>query len=136
MSQTAASSSRRIRSLAWILAAISWTILIWYLSNRSGDTASPGKPSQSNLPFPHADKLVHLGLFAILAFLWLQTEIFPARLHWLILVGCVLLGALDEWHQASSPGRESSLGDLLADVVGIGLGLWFHQILMRKMVRT
>jgi VanZ family protein len=32
-------------------------------------------------------------------------------------------GALDEWHQSFVPGRDANLGDWMADVVGVMLGL-------------
>ncbi|MBC7619209.1 MAG: VanZ family protein, partial [Candidatus Saccharibacteria bacterium] len=34
------------------------------------------------------------------------------------------VGVADELHQATLPGRVAGLDDLLADAVGIGLGLW------------
>jgi hypothetical protein len=33
-------------------------------------------------------------------------------------------GAIDEWHQASTRGRDSSLLDLVTDVVGAACVLW------------
>ena len=40
---------------------------------------------------------------------------------WLLLL-CV--GAFDEWHQISIPGRQASAYDLLADALGVALGIW------------
>ena len=34
------------------------------------------------------------------------------------------VGVADELHQATLPGRVAGLDDLLADAVGVGLGLW------------
>ena len=39
-----------------------------------------------------------------------------------LLAGAV--GVADELHQATLPGRVAGLDDLLADAVGVGLGLW------------
>ena len=39
------------------------------------------------------------------------------------LVACAATGALDEWHQSFVPGREASVLDWAADVVGAVLGL-------------
>ena len=39
----------------------------------------------------------------------------------LILVGAAY-GLLDEWHQTLVPGRDASLGDAVADALGVLLG--------------
>ena len=120
----------------WTVFACLWTLLIWFLSNQAGDIPEPGAPASSNLPFWHADKLVHLFLFTVLSFTWLQSRGVPARFTWVILVACVLLGALDEWNQSNQPGRESSVGDLIFDTIGVGCGLWVQRNFCRKRTRT
>jgi VanZ family protein len=35
---------------------------------------------------------------------------------------CAAYGVLDEFHQGFVPGRDSSIGDVVADSVGAGLG--------------
>jgi len=48
-----------------------------------------------------------------------------------ILVGAAY-GALDEWHQSLVPGRDPSVGDWVADAVGVVLGfLLFRSYLGR-----
>ena len=69
----------------------------------------------------HADKLIHVGVFAglaVMAFLaW------PGR-HRSILWGLVAYGALVEILQGlATTHRAASLGDLAADAVGTSLGL-------------
>ena len=38
----------------------------------------------------------------------------------------------DEWYQAGVPGRTGSLGDLLADLLGVMLGVWLFHSASRK----
>jgi VanZ family protein len=44
----------------------------------------------------------------------------------------LLLGTLDEFHQTFVPGRQSDILDLLADVVGIALGVFVFIVIARK----
>lgn len=85
--------------------------LIWWLSDRpSGDFAE--------LPFPHADKLVHFVLFGVLSGLWMRGL---GRLSTAIMIA-VVWGALDEWHQGWVVGRSPDLADWLFDVLGAAAG--------------
>lgn len=67
------------------------------------------------------DKAAHFGLYAGLGVLagwgWLRARRWPPS-GW-ILVLALLAGAVDEWHQASVPGRSAELADLAADALGI-----------------
>jgi len=44
----------------------------------------------------------------------------------------LVLGALDEFHQSFVPGRQSDVFDLLADAVGIALGVLVFIVIARK----
>jgi VanZ family protein len=45
----------------------------------------------------------------------------------------LVLGTLDEFHQYFVPGRQSDVLDLLADVVGIALGVLVFIVIARKL---
>jgi len=73
-----------------------------------------------------ADKLIHSGVFGLLAFLCyisivhLQREnVFSARPVLWTAVICIIYGASDEIHQYFVPNRSSELQDWAADVFGI-----------------
>ena len=84
---------------------------------------TPARDSQ--LPFPQADKVVHITTFALLALglLW-------RKISWkLILGGLFLYAVASEIIQHFwIPGREFDLLDIASDTVGIllvlGLGRW------------
>ena len=82
------------------------------------------------------DKLAHATVIAVLtALLAMALQGRPPQpgARWALrpaaalAVAALLAGAVgvaDELHQATLPGRVAGLDDLLADAVGIGLGLW------------
>jgi VanZ family protein len=79
-------------------------------------------------PFSWSDKLAHGGWFFLLALLaWRAArdgEGWPRRRRIVgLLVGAVLWGVSDEWHQSFVPGRAVEAADLLADVAGAALAL-------------
>ena len=72
----------------------------------------------SFVPLPD-DKVMHLGVYTIFGFL-LGALPYPSAA--LGMTGS-LLGALDEQSQRLAPGREVSVRDWIADILGISLGL-------------
>lgn len=71
-------------------------------------------------PFPHADKVVHVGVFAIVAVTGVLARLRPVPL------GAVLVAhaVISEVVQAVVlPGRSGSPWDAVADVLGAALGL-------------
>lgn len=79
------------------------------------------KPNEPKPPHPlPIDKVEHLLAFAVLYGL-------GRRGRWsngALVVGLVGVGIGIELLQGLSPNRESSLGDVAADVVGMALGAW------------
>jgi len=70
-----------------------------------------------------AQNLAHIPVFAALAFCWLRAlsnrlEI-PAAAYGAAALAAGVYGVMDEWHQASVPGRNSSVGDLCLDAAGV-----------------
>ena len=89
--------------------------LVW-LSSRPG--------TGGTLPFPGADKLVHVLLYFPLGLL-LHRSLSSPVLVWAI---GVLFAISDEWHQSFVPGRTASIADGVADVCGLLLAGWvFHR---------
>ncbi len=111
-----------------LLPALVHAVLIYYLSSRPVLIHGPD--------IPHFDKLVHIGIFGLLAALvaWGLFRAFPMLstrrvLTLTVLVG-VFYGGLDEIHQYFVPHRSSDPLDLVADAVGtlavVG-GIWWSR---------
>jgi hypothetical protein len=99
-----------------------WMGLLWVLSDQS----SLG-PAGAWLGRANADKLAHAIAFGVLAILFYR----PLALRRVLLLSrgpvffavlfALLYGILDECHQAHVPGRDPSVWDLAADLVGAAL---------------
>jgi hypothetical protein len=109
-------------------AAAGWMGFLWWLSSDTRDTGL-------NLGLGgFLPNLGHAPLYAMLAVCWLIAwpRERPAHLGerpWsrLTLASALALtalpvayGVVDEWHQASVPGRDASPADLLTDLAGAG----------------
>lgn len=102
------------RLIAWGPAAV-WAAVLFFLGALPGVTAGD---------LPVSDKVIHLGLYAVLGgtLAWGRLRAARAPGH-LLLVGVgILFGLVDEVHQAYVPGRDPSPGDVVADTVGVLLG--------------
>ena len=97
------------------IIALGWMAMIFFLSSRS-DLPAPSL-------FLGQDKMMHMLAFGALGFLFARS-VLPkqgtsavARIVVITLM-VALYGAFDEIHQLFVPGREASLGDLVADTAG------------------
>ncbi|SRR6056297_3073962 len=109
---------------AKIYILICWIFFIFIL------IATP-IPTTGSSEFTIYDKVVHFFLFGILSFLFAWTlRPYAKRKNWrgvnmliLIVVTSYILGG--EYLQTLIPGREPALGDILAGLSGMLLGLIF-----------
>jgi VanZ family protein len=116
---------------------IIWFVIMVYLLF----SPSSGLPKTGMLDFPHADKLVHGVMFAILSFVYaFDSEVAGRNLYKAALLFSAIglaFAALSEYIQhAFIPGRYGNVYDLLSDVAGIILGFLAYFILGRKMTAT
>lgn len=77
------------------------------------------QPYAGNLFTPPWDKVVHCIVYG--GMLVLAKLAFPRTSLWVLFLGVVLVGVLDEVHQMYVPGRKPGLDDLLADTLGIAV---------------
>ena len=101
--------------ISWTPAVV-WAGFLFLLSSR------PFLPGPPGLPL--ADKLLHLVLYLILGttLVWAGRRNMSRGFFLALALSGVLFAASDEWHQGFVPGRDPSVGDLMADVVGLFLG--------------
>ena len=105
--------------LAWS-AVVGYCGFIYYLSDQP----------ELRLPQPLAfsDKLIHVGMYAVLGWLWTVAlrETWPGCTSLSVVLFSLLFtfayGLSDEWHQSFVPGRLASATDVVADMIGGGLG--------------
>ncbi|UCF79394.1 MAG: VanZ family protein [Candidatus Eiseniibacteriota bacterium] len=102
------------------LPVLGYVTLIFALSSTSG---LPGTKL-----FPHMDKAAHFVEYAILGFLvgraFRHSGVYFITRFWLglAIVAALAVGFVDEWYQATVPGRERSALDFLADAAGAAFG--------------
>ncbi|PZN31914.1 MAG: hypothetical protein DIU71_08805 [Proteobacteria bacterium] len=101
---------------AWL--TIGWSLVACAIIG----SLMPGNAVSKLGLFKIGDKLLHAGMYAALA-IWF-TGIYPRSRYVAIAVGLFLLGVLAELGQgAMHAGREPSLGDVVANSVGIAVGV-------------
>jgi VanZ family protein len=117
-------SSNWIRGSALLLAVLLLALFVW----------GGNQPQAAGLISAPWDKLAHLAWFATLAgLLVFGLRSAGARTLLLIALACAALGAWDEWRQITLPGRTFGLDDLLADGVGIALGVFLATWVRREL---
>ncbi|MEP6653998.1 MAG: VanZ family protein [Myxococcales bacterium] len=100
--------------------AVAWAMVIFGLSSVHGDQFPV-------VSISIADKIVHCGVYGLLGMLCYRGLILTTRLRpgGALLISMLLAlayGITDEIHQMFVPYRSSELLDIVADVVGGGLG--------------
>ena len=106
----------------WV--AVSWLVIMCVLFFLPGSAF----PSENWLSKIYFDKLVHVGLFAILIFLWRSAfNLEFSAYNFILLFSALLYGLTVEYIQRDFvPNRDFDLYDVVADMAGaiIGLVVW------------
>jgi len=119
------------RFVRYQLPAVVWAVAIFVGSS------VPGK-AFPDVGFDPLDKVAHVFEFAVLSFFLLRAFVrssnAPPRRHaWLWTALCGTAWAVaDEIHQVFVPGRVASTYDLMADTIGVTLGLATYAFLHSK----
>lgn len=84
-------------------------------------------PIDPRLQIVHADWLFHMLEYSLFGFLLMRAftvtyDYRPPLVAAVFLIGA-LYGLSDEWHQRFVQGRDSSVGDAIADSAGTALGI-------------
>ena len=108
---------RRWFRLRWLAVAVGAFVVVFWL------THIPQQNVPEQLQMASLDKILHVAAYGLLTILALKSLYSPGRLLCAgLLVILTLLSGLDEYTQGLV-GRTASVGDWLADLVGIGLVL-------------
>lgn len=111
----------RSRLLLWAPVVLLLAFEYW-LSDR------PPSSFPRLLSFAGGDKVVHAAYFFLTGILAVRAARFGegwglAKTAVFLLLGAALWGSSDEIHQSSTPGRSVEIGDVVADVAGVGLAV-------------
>ncbi len=128
---------RKLPSLAifWLIAWFAWYAVLWYLSSGNPDINSGPK-------IPHFDKVVHFGYFMIGGFCLANFLTLKNTLSWkhifiIVVLAGSILGAIDEYHQSFTPGRNGNdVGDWSADTLGTLAGCYYCFCMWRRIKKT
>ena len=108
----------------------------------AGSLAPPtGLGGFSFFSFPGADKLIHVGVYAVFALSiirgWQREKMPPLDLHVMVFALALVYGAMIEVFQALTPYRTFEMLDIAADGIGAILGqVTWHLVMMRWGKRT
>lgn len=109
-----------------------WAVMaVWLLSVAGTIFYSLRDQVELPMEFWNADKLFHALAYAWLGGLplWAFARDDRAR----VAAYCMIpLGGLLEWGQSFLPSRSASMGDAVANAVGVFVGLWLSEILMAR----
>lgn len=113
---------------------IIWTLIIVTLMCLPGSAL----PNESNFKIPQFDKLVHAGVFGGFVFLWglytskrrSELRVLLTRFFIFYLLGCAYGIAMEFVQLYWIPGRDFDVVDMLADVLGAGIGYGLCHLLL------
>jgi VanZ family protein len=116
------------QALYWLLPAIAYAALIFYLSGQPNPLPA--------LTHRFSDKLLHLVEYAAFAVVmtWGLSHVglgCDRAARWAALVGSVY-GATDEFHQWFVPHRSADVADWMADTTGAALGALLAWLVLRR----
>jgi hypothetical protein len=109
-----------------LVTAVLWTVGILTMCWLPGELLQEVERGSSFFQIPYLDKLIHWGIFAGFAVLWLRLEESRRRYAWVVLAG-IGLAALTEIVQALVPSihRLGEIADFLIDALGVAGGIAF-----------
>jgi VanZ family protein len=84
-------------------------------------------PDDERLPkpffVPNFDKLVHMGIFAVFAVLWMRAGQAKHRARWVFLAGLALATITELGQMVRFVNRDANVADGFADMMGVVVGL-------------
>ncbi len=136
---TRQSSGRNIGFLEAYWAALLWAAFILYICILPGDELPDIDFWEINIE----DKLAHVGVFGILSIflVWGNSKREMARYKtsksviFTLLIGLSFGVATEAIQGYFIPSRFASISDVIADAVGAALGVWFANIVLKRLAQ-
>jgi len=115
-----------------------WTLVIFWATL----TPSDSLPDSGLFEFPYFDKVAHLGLFLVFAFLlcgalWYRGGAFLRKIpkFSVTMLMVLLLSIFIEFTQKMIPGRDYEILDILANLTGALIGFLAFELKLKKFSR-
>ncbi len=106
-------------------SSLRWCAALIFLAVAAGLYVGGALPLAVDMFTPPWDLLAHASVFA---FVGVAAGVASGTRGWRLLLfsllGALVIGSLDEWHQLHLPGRHADWQDLLADLIGGSLGVF------------
>ena len=117
------------------LLAWSWTLVILGLCWLPRTYIPEDERAPRMFLIPHLDKMIHLGIFAVFAWLWMRVGSSPRRGRWVLLGGVALAVISELGQELPIVSRDASIFDGLADSLGVIVGIVAHEVVGRLVAR-
>jgi VanZ family protein len=121
--------------LAWF-----WTLVILFLCWIPRFYLGNGENHPKPIFIPNFDKLVHMGIFAIFAVLWMRVGSSSRRGRWVFGAGLALAVITELGQLTPIVNRDCNVPDGLADTFGLVIGLfafeWARKLAEKRTVRA
>lgn len=128
--------SRVLQRRLSVVFPIALMTLLYWVSSVPG-VIEPGAPAAHQVFVwvpPAVQNLMHIPVYAALAFLWLwylRRWLGSRPAMFLAFALAAGYGLLDEWHQSFVPGRFASTTDVAFNVIGAVAGIWLFNWLVK-----
>lgn len=121
----------------WLVDRLRLPVALVYMAAILWMSSVPGVISEDATPMHRmfmwipstVQNLLHVPVYAGLAFVWCGVLSLRLSRPWHIFVGAFLItvgfGIVDEWYQSFIPGRFASVGDILVNALGAVVGISF-----------
>jgi hypothetical protein len=103
--------------------AIGWTLVIMILCWIPNIVIHRFEGNGTFFQVPNVDKLVHSGIFIVFAVLWLRALSGSRRMYVVGISGILLAILTEAVQEVPMIGRDATLGDVVADSVGVLMGI-------------
>jgi hypothetical protein len=117
------------------LLASCWTLVILVLCWLPPTMLPEEEKGSKRFLIPHFDKLIHMGIFAVFAFLWMRVGDSPRRGRWVLLAGLALAVLSELGQEVPIVSRDASVADALADGLGVVASVIGYEVARKLLPR-
>ena len=117
------------------LLASCWTLVILALCWIPRTLLPVNERAARPFTIPNLDKLIHMGIFAVFAVLWMRVGDSPRRGRWVLVAGLALAILSELGQEIPVVNRDASVADGLADGLGVVAGLVGYEVARKILSR-